>query len=245
MESIHVRLPDVERASPSSPQKKRPETEESTPNACGRLGTTPDDEEQLVARATSGDVRALEGLLLDYYSPLSSHIRARIPRSLQGVLDAEDILQQTFVQAFRDIHTFRPQGRSSFRAWLTVIADNRLADARKALQRKKRGGQARRVSLAGRDSSATALVEVLSDGGPTPSGNVARAEAVQAVEVAVAGLPADLREAIRLRYLEQKSLGDAARIMQRSPDAVRGLLDRAKKKLRAALGRMSLYLSRR
>jgi RNA polymerase sigma-70 factor (ECF subfamily) len=92
-------------------------------------------------------------------------------------------------------------------------------------------------------SSVADLVEMLSAGDCTASQLVAGREAVRAVQVAMAGLSDDYRQAIRLRYLEGKSLAETAELMDRTPGAVRGLLDRAKDKMREALGRASLYLS--
>ncbi len=85
------------------------------------------------------------------------------------------------------------------------------------------------------------LVEALSAGSHTPSGSVARHEAVAAVRESIDALPTDHRQAVKLHLLEGKSLKETAAIMERSPRAVQGLLDRAKKKMRDVLGRLSLY----
>jgi RNA polymerase sigma factor (sigma-70 family) len=74
---------------------------------------------------------------------------------------------------------------------------------------------------------------------------VAGHEAVQAVHVGLAGLPDDQREAIRLHYLDGASVKETAAAMERSPDAVRGLLHRAKQALRNTLGRSSRWLSKK
>ncbi|MCA9167929.1 MAG: hypothetical protein KDB23_09690, partial [Planctomycetales bacterium] len=66
-------------------------------------------------------------------------------------------------------------------------------------------------------------------------------EAVQAVEDAIAALPDDHRLAVRLRLLEGKSLEETAQLMDRTPGAVQGLIDRAKKTMRGKLGRLSKY----
>jgi RNA polymerase sigma-70 factor (ECF subfamily) len=205
------------------------------------------DEQELIVRAASGDRSALEHLLLIHYPGLSRYVAARLPTSAQGIVSPEDILQEAFIQAFRDIGRFQPRSDRSFSAWLRAIAENRLRDTIKALQCKKRGGEFRRVDGL-RDeqpSSIADLVEILSAGSSTPSRCLARREGVRAVQVAMAGLPDDYRQAIRLRYLENRSLSHVAQAMHRSPGAIRGLLDRAKQKLRAALGRSSLYLSRK
>jgi RNA polymerase sigma factor (sigma-70 family) len=72
---------------------------------------------------------------------------------------------------------------------------------------------------------------------------MARRDAVLAVQVAVAGLPADQREAVRLHLLEGKSLQETAVAMDRTKSAVRSLIHRGKQKLSEALGRASLWFS--
>lgn len=209
--------------------------------------STSEDERELIAKAASGDRVALERLMLAYYSRLSQHIAPRLPQALLGVADVDDILQQTYVQVFRDIGEFEPRSDASFFAWLKTIAEHRAQDAVRALSRKKRGGGRRQVreQSDGQATSAANLVEILSAGSHTPSRSIARREAVQAVQVAIAGLPEDQREAIQSRFLEGKSLEETADAMGRSPAAVRGLIHRAKQGLRAALGRSSCWLSRK
>jgi RNA polymerase sigma-70 factor (ECF subfamily) len=199
----------------------------------------------LIDKAVSGDRPALERMLLDHCDRLSRHIAPRIPLSVRSVLGAEDVLQETFAQVFRDIRGFEPRSSESFFAWLRTIAEHRLQDNLRELKRKKRGGGRRRTFKAARpeDSSAAELVEMLSAGEGTASRLMARHEAVGAVQVAIAGLPDDYQQAVRLRYLEGKSLAETAEAMGRTPGAIRGLLDRAKDKMREALGRASLYLS--
>ena len=66
-------------------------------------------------------------------------------------------------------------------------------------------------------------------------------EAVSAVREAMEQLPQDYHQALQLRVLQGVSLEDTALIMNRSPRAIQGLVDRAKKKMRATLGRLSIY----
>ena len=80
------------------------------------------------------------------------------------------------------------------------------------------------------------VVEFLSSGGTSPSSQAGRNEAAQAIQIAIQALPPDYRDVIRLRHLEGKSIQEISALMQRSPGAIRGLLDRAKQELRTVIG---------
>ena len=220
-------------------------------NGCRQSGTNSMSsvaaEQELIAGAISGDREALERLLLDHYDRLARHIEPKIPASQQSLVGVDDILQKTFIQAFRDVHKFELHSAGSFVAWLKAIAENRLLDTLKALKRKKRGGDRLQVRppAVGPSSSVADLVELLSDRIDTPSRVMARREAVQAVQIGLAGLPDDQRDAVRLRYLDGATVEQTAAAMDRTPDAVRGLVHRAKQALRNTLGHSSRWLSKR
>lgn len=203
-----------------------------------------DSESDLIRQAVLGDRAALERLLLDLYAPLVRHLTPRLPESLQSVLSIEDVLQETFSQVFTDIGCFKPTTPAAFYAWVTTIADHRLTDARRALRRKKRGGDYQPAHQPATTSSAACLVELLAAEQTTPSQSFAREEAIQAVQLAMAELPADQLQAVRLRFVEGRSADEIAAAMQRTPGAVRGLLDRAKRAMRETLSRASHYFHR-
>lgn len=198
---------------------------------------------ELIDRAVNGDRAAIEQLLWANYDSLAQHISLRLPAAIQGVVSAEDILQQTFVQAFRHIGGFAARSSAAFAVWLRTIADRVLQDVLRSSSRKKRGAgrtQLQRTPLWTAET-ATNLLDVVCRTDSTPSQSAARHEACQRIQVALAGLPDDYQDAVRLRFLEGKGLEEIANEMGKPTGAVRGLLDRAKKKLRAAMGRSSLY----
>ena len=205
------------------------------------------NEQQLIAGATSGNNVALERLLLTYYDRLAQNIGAKLPASVQQVIDVDDILQHTFLQVFRDISNFELHSGPSFFSWVKTIAENRLLDTIKGLKRKKRGGDHHRIREVkdGQTSSIKDLVEMLSANGRSPSRSFARHEAMQAVQIGLASLPNDQREAIRLRFLSGKSLEEVAAAMGRTKGAVRGLIHRGKQGLHDAMGRSSRWLSKK
>jgi RNA polymerase sigma-70 factor (ECF subfamily) len=201
----------------------------------------------LIAMAKGGDRPALEQLLLTHAPLVSRHIARRFLPSLKRVVSPDDILQETLLQAFLGIGKFEQTSPESFCAWLKTIADMRLLDALKAQRRQKRGGQFKQVPD-GRDSQTSwviELIEQLPGDASTASRRMARGESVLAIQVGMAGLPGDQREAIRLHLLEDKSLDETAVALNRSTNAVRSLIHRGKQNLAEALGRASLWLSSR
>ncbi len=86
--------------------------------------------ERTLARARAGDEEAFRELTDPYRRELQVHIY-RIVGSAQ---DAEDLLQETMLAAWRGLEQF--QGRATVRAWLYRIATNRSLDALRASRRR-------------------------------------------------------------------------------------------------------------
>jgi RNA polymerase sigma-70 factor (ECF subfamily) len=203
------------------------------------------DLQPTLEHAVTGDRAAQERLLLGLYEPITKFIEPRLPKSLCDTTGVEDILQQTFIKAFRGITGGDFRSIDAFLAWLRTIATTCIVDEVRKSKRKKRGGEMKRVP--GRqegDGSILDLLDIAAAPSGTPSGIVARKEAVQALQLALAQLDDDHRAVLTFVVLQGKDFDEVARQMDRSPDAVRGLLYRAKKELRAQMGRSSLYLSR-
>ena len=205
--------------------------------------TTSPDELDLIQRATSGDQEVFQTLLYRHYDMLARHVDRQIPGWMRRVVDVEDILQDTFAQAFRDIEGLRFNSRRLFASWLAKIATNRFHDKRKLLEAMKRPS-ARRVAQ-GSSPSVRALIDEVSEDGKTPSQIAACNERWQALQIAIASLPPDQQQAVRQYCLEQNSLEEVAASMQRTPASVRSLVHRAKQALREHMGRMSTWFSRR
>lgn len=201
-------------------------------------------EPDLVVAAIGGDRVALERLLLAQYDGLARRVGSKLPTRLQATQAVEDILQQTFLQAFRDIGRFTPRAGASFGDWIAKIAEHRLLDAIKQHDRQKRGGDWGRVEEGNGDDSRWApLLDWIANDDAPASSIVARSEALHALQVALAALDQDQREAIRLRLLEGQTLEETAVALNRTPDAIRGLVHRGKQKLRDAMGRASQWIS--
>ncbi len=92
--------------------------------------------EQALARARAGNEEAFR----DLTDPCRRELQLHIYRIVGSVQDAEDLLQETLLAAWRGLERF--EGRSSVRAWLYGIATNRSLDALRASRRRARPGAA-------------------------------------------------------------------------------------------------------
>jgi len=136
-------------------------------------GTAPTErpvatEDELLQQACEGDEKAL-GKLLDLHTPELRRVVARkLPARWQSLLSEEDVLQQTFTDAFLDINQFKPGRDSVFLAWLTTLATHNLLDAIRMLEADKRGGRVRRVTPGASDESYAKLMGELGGTATTP-----------------------------------------------------------------------------
>lgn len=206
-----------------------------------------EDSEDPIRQAVGGDIVALERLLLRHHSLVAGHIAKSLREPLKSTCTVQDVLQETFVQAIRDIRNCQAESQQSFCGWLLTIADHRMHALSRAMDSKRRGGgrQPVHVAATSRETRCGPLLDLLAGKDETPSKVAGRHEALAAVHVGVAALPQDQREAVRLHFIEQRTLDETASNMGRSPAAVRGLLHRAKDGLRATLRRSSLWLAKR
>ena len=94
--------------------------------------TDEQQESALLEGAIDGDREALEELLMERHGQLLRHVEQKMSKRLQSKLAPEDILQQTYMQAFKAIDRFQPGGPGAFFAWLKTIATNKLIDASQA-----------------------------------------------------------------------------------------------------------------
>lgn len=168
----------------------------------------------------------------------------KIPSYLQAVISVEDVLQEIWIAAFRSLPTFRQDRHDALDRWLTCIAQRITINGIKAATRLKRGGRQvfARPAL-NRASSLADLFANVASPGRTPSGEAAVAEAVDAVQIALASLPAARRQAIWMRYIEGQSCDAIARVMHRTKGAVNSLLFHGLNQLQVRLGKAENFLS--
>lgn len=193
-------------------------------------------------QASANEFRSLERFLLSQAPDLLGFVAARIPVGYRSLIAAEDVVQEIWITAFRHIDAFRRTEPNACRSWLLTIATSRVADALKRARRIKRGGR-HKIMNAADDSSQTAMACVSPARQRTPSRDASLHEAMDAIQTALVGLPAEQRCVIRMHYLEQRPFAEIAKAIDRSETAARSLKSRALGKLEKSLGDASKYLS--
>lgn len=190
------------------------------------------DQSELVTRAVEGDMDALSTLLDQIGPGIAKHLSTQIQSAYRGLLDAEDVMQVTYLEAFLQIQRFAPRGRDSFGAWLTQIAINNLRDAIRELDRQKRPPADRRIVSSGSESGANALLDRVGWTSTTPSRAVGNAELRDQLLRMLERLPADYRSVLQLYDLEGRAPDEVAARMNRTVGAVHMLRARAIDQLR-------------
>jgi RNA polymerase sigma-70 factor (ECF subfamily) len=173
-------------------------------------------DEQLVARVVAGDAGLFEILMRRHNQRVYRAVRA----VLRGDEDAEDVMQQAYLNAFRALHQFA--GDAQFSTWLTRIAVNEAI------------GRSRRMHAqrAGKEDVDISLVE--SDA-PDPEQQASQSELRDVMEREVAALPDAFRAVVILRDVEGLSTSEAAQSLGISDDLVKQRLHRARAMLRENL----------
>lgn len=176
-----------------------------------------DLDQELVVRAQAGDKKAF-GLLVEKYHRKLGRLLARMIRDQAEV---EDVVQESFIKAYRALHNFR--GDSAFYTWLYRIGINTAKNYLVSMGRKPQVMHEVEIED----------VENFEDGGEmrtldTPETAMMTKEIAQTVNDTIAGLPQELRTAITLRELEGLSYEDIAVIMQCPIGTVRSRIFRAR-----------------
>jgi RNA polymerase sigma-70 factor (ECF subfamily) len=189
-------------------------------------------EQAALQRARSGDEQAFRELTDPYRRELQVHCY----RMLGSLTDAEDMLQETLLAAWRGLAGFAE--RASLRSWLYRIATNQCLNARRAASRRvpaepvppfQPPEPTRRGEITWLQPYPDTLLEGICDTAPGPE---ARYQATEAIELAfVAGLqrlPPRQTATLLLRDVLGFAPAEVASMLQTTQTAVKGTLQRAR-----------------
>ena len=186
--------------------------------------TDPDDRD-LIERLQAGDREACT-VCIERYSPRIYRLALRL---MKNEADAEDVLQETFLSAFKAIDRF--EGRSNLGTWLYRIAYNA---AMMRLRRANPSTLSVDEKMAEAEQGYT-LPRQLFDWCCLPEKEFATEEVREELERALGTLSPALRSAFVLREMEGLSTKETAGILDISPAAVKKRLQRARIDLREEL----------
>ena len=185
--------------------------------------------ELLIQKAKQGDTSAANDLMDRYRNYLRVLLLTGDQkfRHLQARFDESDVVQNTLMDAFRDLSKFQGQDEPELLAWLRSLLACNLADLVRAHHAGKRDIKRQQRIGAALSQSSVRLEQFVPQDQPKWGGLNSRQEAVVLLADALARLPADYREVIVLRHMQRDSFEEIAKKMNRTPGAVRMLWTRA------------------
>ncbi len=181
----------------------------------------------LIERFRQGDSGAFSLLFEKYRRRLAVLIHYKLSPEKRRPEDVEDLLQETFLAAFRDLGQFEYRSPGSFLSWLSRIGDHIIIDRARYEGREKR--------------RAAELVPFRSESNPqgaepvdtkTPSRLLAEKQAVEGLLEKLNALPADYRQVILLAKVEGLETREIAERLGKSRESTSLLLHRALQRFR-------------
>ena len=168
----------------------------------------------VIDRARGGDRMAFAELYDAHCDAVYRYVLYRV----REPSDAEDLTSEVFTRAFANIHRYRWQGKS-FLAWLYTIARNAVTDRRR------------------RERPTVDLDDAygVAEEGPTAHDRAVRGEQVDALRGAVKHLTTEQQEVLVLRFVENMSSRQVAKVLGKNEGAIRALQFRALGRLRKIL----------
>jgi RNA polymerase sigma-70 factor (ECF subfamily) len=176
---------------------------------------------ELLERSRSGDAEALNRLLERYMPALRKWARGRLPTYARDLSDTQDLVQDTLIQAMKNLDTFRPQRVGALQAYLRQALMNRIRDELRRSQRRP---------------ARTELPETMPAAAASPLEEAIGRETLEDYETALSELRDTDREAIIARVELGQSYEEIAAILGKpSAEAARLAVHRAMLRLAAKM----------
>jgi RNA polymerase sigma-70 factor (ECF subfamily) len=173
------------------------------------------DESEAIARAARGDGASF-GMLVEAHQAVAFRAAYLLLRDASA---AEDVAQEAFIRAYRQLHTFR-EG-DPFRPWLLRIVQNQALNELRS--RRRRDGLLGRLGLL-----TPSTIE-------PPHDEVAASDDASALLSAIAELPSDDRVVLHLRYFLELPEREIAAAIGKPAGTVKSRLHRAGRRLREVI----------
>lgn len=184
--------------------------------------TVEESDADLVERARSGVSDAFR-VLVERHSRSVFRLAYRMTLN---EFDADDVVQETFLRAYRGLGRF--EGRAGFGTWIYRIAVNCSLDLQRAKGKRAEVG-------ANHDDEADGLAETLATNDPAPDRVALSGQLRRIVDETLAGLSPMERTAFLMRHVEGLPVPQISAVLGRNDGATKHSIFRAVKKLREAL----------
>jgi RNA polymerase sigma-70 factor (ECF subfamily) len=193
---------------------------------------------RVLEQAVQGNSAGWGELLARHRKRLRRMVALRLDRRLQGRIDASDVIQETYMEAWSRLPEYVREPKMPFFLWLRLLTGQKLV----TLHRHHLGVEMRAASLeialyrgTMPEASSAALAAQLLGHDARPSEAAIRAELKIQVQEALNHLDAIDREVLALRHFEQLSRAECAQVLSLSDGAVSKRYFRALKRLKETL----------
>jgi RNA polymerase sigma-70 factor (ECF subfamily) len=202
--------------------------------------------QQLVLQSQGGDREAFSRLFDRYYPRIRLLVKLHMLDKLRAQVEADDIIQEIYLEVFRNFHKFEYRDPNSFYKWLVTVIGWKIRDFDKYFFKTSKRQPGETLSLSDRigdeaNGSMRDLAETIRGRSFTPSQIAVQREGYRMLEAALEKLPPHYREVIRLRHLEQRSARETAELLALKVNAVNVLFHRAQQRLHEVLREMSYF----
>ncbi len=186
-----------------------------------------DVDSELVQRVRQRDVSALADYIDRKRFPLLAFIERRLGAALRSKVEADDIFQDVCAEAIRSLGSVNLDERDPF-SWLCQLVERKIVDAHRFHFGAQKRSAERERSLDRQigGSRQAKFVDLLINSLTTPSQAFSRNVREARLTEALATLPEEQREALRVRYVEGLSSKEIATRLEKSDAAIRVTLTR-------------------
>lgn len=197
--------------------------------------------ESLLERLRQGDEAALAELFSRDRERLWHMVAFRLDPRLRGRVDADDILQESYVNAAQRVGHFLQKPSMSFFVWLRMIVEQTLADAHRrhlGAQLRDAGREIRLDAWRGSQGTSTSLALQIAGSITSPSQAAIREETYRQLEEALESMDPTDREVLALRHFEELTNGETAEVLGLQEKAASIRYVRALRRLKGILSRL-------
>lgn len=187
------------------------------------------DDKEWIRETLEGNQEAY-GRLIQKHTPLLYHMACRVLKNPQ---EAEDIVQDTFIEAFRHLSEFKH--RSRFSTWLYTIALNRIRN----MMRHSKVLRIYSLDLRRSTRDGHRPTEIM-EKSPGPEEIIQKQFEHEALQRAVLAMPPANRDIFTLYYFDHCSISEIAKKVSRPPATVKVYLHRARKWISRELQKSSV-----